>query len=72
MGNVPFGFRLAADKRHVEPEPGEQATLQRIQKLRKNGKSLRRIADQLNRAKFIHLKARHGATEYVQRLLKVA
>ena len=34
-GNAPYGFRLAPDKRHVEPEPGEQAILQRIQKLRK-------------------------------------
>src|ERR1022692_1344199 len=23
-GNAPYGFRLAPDKRHVEPEPGEQ------------------------------------------------
>ena len=39
-GNAPYGFRLAADERHVEPEPGEQAVLQRIQRLRNSGKSL--------------------------------
>src|SRR5450759_3542521 len=31
VGNAPYGFRQAADKRHVEPEPGEQAILERIQ-----------------------------------------
>ena len=30
VGNAPYGFRQAADKRHVEPEPGEQAILERI------------------------------------------
>ena len=71
-GNAPFGFRLAADKRHVEPEPGEQAILQRIQRLRKSGKSLRKIASQLNRA---NIRTRQGSPwrhEYVARLLKAA
>jgi DNA invertase Pin-like site-specific DNA recombinase len=31
VGNAPYGYRQAADKRHVEPEPGEQAILERIQ-----------------------------------------
>ena len=71
-GNAPFGYRLAADKRHVEPEPGEQATLRRIQKLRKSGKSLRKIATQLNR---LEIRTRQGSPwrhEYVARLLKAA
>ena len=71
-GNAPFGFRLAADKRHVEPEPGEQAILLRIQTLRKSGKSLRKIADQLNR---LEIRTRQGSQwrhEYVARLLKAA
>jgi site-specific DNA recombinase len=71
-GNAPFGFRLAADKRHVEPEPSEQAILQRIQRLRKSGKSLRKIADRLNRA---NIRTRQGSAwrhEYVARLLKAA
>jgi DNA invertase Pin-like site-specific DNA recombinase len=72
VGNAPYGFRLAADKRHVEPEPGEQAVLQRIQRLRKSGKSLRKIADQLNR---LSIRTRQGSPwrhEYVARLLKAA
>src|ERR1019366_525150 len=72
VGNAPYGFRQAKDKRHVEPEPGEQAILERIQRLRKSGKSLRKIAEQLNRMK---IRTRQGSPwrhEYVARLLKAA
>jgi len=72
VGNAPYGFRQAADKRHVEPEPGEQAILERIHRLRKTGKSLRKIADQLNR---LDIRTRQGSPwrhEYVARLLKAA
>ena len=72
VGNTRYGYRQAADKRHVEPEPGEQAILERIQRLRKSGKSLRGIADQLNRLK---IRTRQGSPwrhEYVARLLKAA
>ena len=72
VGNAPYGFRLAPDKRHVEPEPGEQVTLARIQKLRKSGKSLRKIAEQLNRQA---IRTRQGSPwrhEYVARVLKTA
>ena len=72
VGNTRYGFRLAVDKRHVQPEPAEQAILERIQRLRKGGKSLRKIADQLNRLK---IRTRQGSPwrhEYVARLLKVA
>src|ERR1019366_8616190 len=72
VGNAPYGFRQAADKRHVEPEPGEQAILERIHRLRKGGKSLRGIADQLNR---LDIRTRQGSPwrhEYVARLLKAA
>jgi hypothetical protein len=56
----------------VEPEPGEQAILERIHRLRNGGKSLRKIADQLNRLK---IRTRQGSPwrhEYVARLLKAA
>ena len=71
VGNAPYGYRQAPDKRHVEPEPGEQAILERIHRLRKTGKSLRN-ADQLNRLK---IRTRQGSPwrhEYVARLLKAA
>ena len=72
VGNAPYGYRQAADKRHVEPEPGEQAILERIHRLRKTGKSLRKIADQLNQLK---IRTRQGSPwrhEYIARLLKAA
>ena len=72
VGNAPYGFRQAADKRHVEPEPGEQAILERIQRLRKGGKSLRKIAEQLNRLKIRTRQGSRWRHEYVARLLKAA
>jgi site-specific DNA recombinase len=49
VGNVAFGYRLAADGVHVEPDEAEQAAISSIRKLRANGQSLRRIAADLNR-----------------------
>ena len=48
VGNIAFGYRLASDGVHVEPEPTEQATIAAVAELRSNGISLRRIAKDLN------------------------
>lgn len=40
-GNVPFGYRLAPDGRHLEPEPVEQAALWSLGELRRQGQALR-------------------------------
>ena len=48
VGNIQFGYRLAPDGRHVEPDPGEQAALGEIGRLRKRGQTLRGIAAALN------------------------
>ena len=48
VGNIAYGFRLAPDGEHVEPEPGEQAALALIRELRSKGRSLRQIAAALN------------------------
>lgn len=72
VGNAPYGYWLAPDGKHVEPEPDEQAILQQIRRLRKAGKSLRRIAEQLNRAQ---IRTRSGGPwrfEYVARVTKAA
>jgi site-specific DNA recombinase len=47
-GNVPYGFRVAPDGRHVEPDDAEQAAVSAITELRAQGHSLRRIAVTLN------------------------
>ena len=48
VGNIQFGYRLAPDGKHVEPDPGEQAALGEIGRLRKRGQTLRGIAAALN------------------------
>src|ERR1022692_3221138 len=47
-GNIPFGSRLAADGKHLEPDSTEQAALAEIQRLRNEGKAMRKIAANLN------------------------
>src|ERR1700730_1409791 len=48
VGNIAFGYRLAPDGKHVEPDPGEQTVLTDIRELRGSGISLRRIAATVN------------------------
>src|SRR5271168_3397146 len=48
VGNIQFGYRLAADGKHVEADPAEQEVLQEIRRLRQNGHSMRGIAAALN------------------------
>jgi site-specific DNA recombinase len=50
VGNIEYGFRLAADGRHLEPDPSEQAALAAIRKLRSGGHSLRAVAVALNQS----------------------
>lgn len=48
VGHIPFGMRLAADGVHLEDDATEQATIRKVEELRKAGLSLRQIADYLN------------------------
>jgi site-specific DNA recombinase len=70
IGNAPYGYRLAEDRKHVEPDAAEQAILRKILSARRCGKSLRVIALNLNRR---GLKTRSGSPwrfEYVARVAK--
>jgi DNA invertase Pin-like site-specific DNA recombinase len=70
VGNIQFGYRLCADRRHVEPDPGEQAVLTEIQNLRQSGQTLRGIAAALNHRA---LRTRRGSAwrlEHVARILR--
>ena len=58
VGNIAYGYRLAPDGEHIEPEPTEQAALAQILTLRGQGRSLRQIAVALNRQA---LRTRRGA-----------
>jgi Recombinase len=44
-----YGFRVAPNRVHVESEPTEQNIIERMSRLREQGKSLRAIASDLNR-----------------------
>jgi len=48
VGNIPFGYRLADDRKRIEAEPTEQAVIDELHDLRRNGRSLREIASILN------------------------
>ncbi len=70
VGNIRFGYRLCADGRHVEPDPGEQAALAAIRNLRQDGHTLRGIAAALNSRA---LRTRRGSAwrlEHVARIIK--
>ena len=43
VDGIPYGMPLAADGKHVEEDPGEQATVARARELRAEGTSLRAI-----------------------------
>lgn len=47
-GQIPYGYRLAADGVHLESDPDEQAICAEIRTLRGLGLSLAAIADRLN------------------------
>ena len=49
VGYIEFGYRLAADGKHLEPDPAEQAALAAIRKLRAQDCTLRGTAAALNR-----------------------
>jgi DNA invertase Pin-like site-specific DNA recombinase len=48
VGGIPFGYRLAADEVHLEPDEGEQAVLDQIKTMRAAGRTLVDIASELN------------------------
>jgi site-specific DNA recombinase len=68
VGNIGFGYRLAADGVHVEPDDTEQAIVGSIETLRAQGRSLREVAEELNR---LGMRTRRGSPwrhEYVKRI----
>lgn len=48
LGNVPYGYQLDADGITLHPDPTEQKTIRKIQRLRDQGLSYARVADRLN------------------------
>jgi len=72
VGNIPFGYRLGDDMKHVSIEPKEQRIISAAVRLQKQGYSLRSIASNLNVRGY---KTRSGAAwhhVYVSGILKSA
>jgi site-specific DNA recombinase len=63
LGNIWFGFRLSPDRKHVEPDPGEQGVLTEIRHLRQTGHTLRGITAALNRQS---LRTRRGSAWWLE------
>jgi len=72
VGNIEFGYRLAADGLHLEPDPGEQAALAAIRKLRSGGRSLRAVAEALNQSGLRTRRGTEWRLESVVRVIKQA
>jgi DNA invertase Pin-like site-specific DNA recombinase len=68
VGNIAFGYHLAPDGKHVEPDTGEQAVLGEIRRLRGSGVSLRRIAAALNRRALTTRRGTVWRLEHVARI----
>jgi site-specific DNA recombinase len=70
VGNLAFGYRLADDGQHLEPDPGEQEALTEIRRLRGDGMPLRGIAAALNHRAYRTRRGTAWRLESVARVLK--
>jgi DNA invertase Pin-like site-specific DNA recombinase len=72
VDNIAYGYRLAKDGQHLEPDPQEHAVIATIRKLRERRRTLRAIAAELNSE---GLRTRSGSAwrlEHVARVINAA
>src|SRR5258707_9722070 len=69
VGNIAYGFCLAPDGEHLEPDPAEQAVLTAIRDLRARGCTLRGIAAELNARRLRTRRASAWRLEHVSRIV---
>jgi len=72
VGEVSFGFRLGADGVHVDPDAGEQATIEAIHSLRTEGLSVRRIAAEIASRGMVGRTGRALSHTQVHRIISAA
>jgi site-specific DNA recombinase len=72
VGTLPFGYRLAADRVHLEPEPREQEALTRLRELRDAGYTLAEVAEELNAQGYQTRRGTPWRLQYVADVLKKA
>lgn len=69
VGEVPYGYHLAADGRHLEADLAEQRVLSEARTLRSQGLSLRAVAAELARRGFVARNGRTFAATQVARMV---
>lgn len=72
VGTVPFGYHLAADGVHIEPEPREQDALTRLRELRDAGYTLAEVAEELNAQGYQTRRGTPWRFQYVADVLRKA
>jgi site-specific DNA recombinase len=72
VGNIAFGYQLAAEGRTLEPNAAEQDIIRRLMSLRAEGDSLREIADELNLQGYTTRRGSAWRHEYVAGIVKAA
>jgi DNA invertase Pin-like site-specific DNA recombinase len=71
VGTIPFGFRMGEDEL-LEEDPAEQNVLSRIRELKAAGRTVREIADELNRQGYTTRRGTAWRFQYVAAALKAA
>ena len=71
VGNLAYGYRLADDGEHLEPDPGEQEALAEIRRLRGDGVPPRGIAATLNHRAYRTRRGTAWRLESVARVLNL-
>jgi site-specific DNA recombinase len=69
VGNIHYGYRLAGDGKHVEPDPAEQEVLAAIRDLHCRRRSLREIAAALNDRGWLTRRGSIWRHEYVKNVI---
>lgn len=69
IGEVPYGFRLAADDTHVEPDAAEQAVIAKVMEMRAAGLSIRSIVAECARAGIVSRAGRPLNSTQIHRLV---
>jgi len=71
-GQVPYGYRLAADGKSLDVEPAEVAVMAEARKLRAAGLSLRAVGAELGRRGFVSRSGRPWQAVQIARMLEAA
>lgn len=69
VGTIPFGHRLGADGKTLEPDPSEQKAIERVVALRASGHSIRAIAFECARSGIVGRSGRALAKTQIERIL---